>query len=152
MLNQLKILFFIAGAVPTLKDQIEASEISGAKVCFRNALYVDKYETSLETCDGVAGCVPEAYSKLPTAEAAIAARREALLKLRAKLGDVPAPKPLTAKEQAEAAKALKKAEEEAAKAAEQAEKEEAAKALTGNQSSPNARPKPTPSWAPNASA
>ncbi len=88
MNKQLKILFFIADAVPTAHDSFEASQIP-AQVCFRNAAYI---EDASESCDGVAGAVPECYSGFPKASVAIAKYQAELKARSAKLGDVAAPK------------------------------------------------------------
>lgn len=64
------ILFFIATAVPTAEEQAEAMQY-GPNVRFRNAEF-GNHSGALEECDGVAGKVPEAYAKCPTAEDAIA--------------------------------------------------------------------------------
>lgn len=53
-----KILFFIAGPVPTEAEKREASEIVG-NVVFRNAKFAGAEPP--EPCDGVAGCAPENY-------------------------------------------------------------------------------------------
>jgi hypothetical protein len=56
------ILFFVNGMTPTESDAAAASEITGARVVFRNALMVDPDGAeALEECDGVAGAVPERY-------------------------------------------------------------------------------------------
>lgn len=58
--NKKKILFFIAGAVPT-KEESEAADKLGTHM-FRNVRGVYDGE-SLEPCDAVAGCAPESYVK-----------------------------------------------------------------------------------------
>ena len=85
-----KILFFVDGVAPTPEDYEAASKLT-AQVVFRNATVVPP-EGALEECDGVAGAVPEAYAKLPTAEEAVKAHAEKLAKLAKKVGDSPAPK------------------------------------------------------------
>lgn len=66
-----QILFFIAGTMPTAKDEADALML-GPNVSFRNASLIVPAAT-LEKCDGVAGCVPECYAKaFPSAEEAIA--------------------------------------------------------------------------------
>jgi hypothetical protein len=92
MLKQIKILFFIKGVLPTIGDQLMATQYGGAQVCFRNAMYVDG---ASEPCDGVAGCVPECYAKFPTAEQALAKRETELKAAQAKLGEQKAPKATT---------------------------------------------------------
>lgn len=55
-----KILFFIADFVPTKEEREEAEKL-GTKM-FRSARMVVK-TSPIEKCDGVAGCVPDAYLK-----------------------------------------------------------------------------------------
>ena len=52
-----KILFFIKGSCPTDAEREAAKEIEGA--VFRNATFAGSEVP--ESCDGVAGCVPENY-------------------------------------------------------------------------------------------
>lgn len=87
------ILFFIKGPFPSKEDNAAKAAINGAKVVFRNAKAVPTENHALETCDGVAGSVPDIYAKtFPKAETAIAAYNETLKALSQKVGDVPAPK------------------------------------------------------------
>ena len=63
------ILYFILGPVPTAQDIAASIKLSPAQVRFRNAQGVLTGNHSLEPCDGVAGEVPEIYSKAyPAAE------------------------------------------------------------------------------------
>ena len=55
-----KILFFIAGPVPTEAERAEASEIVG-NVVFRNVKFAA--DENPEQCDGVAGLVPDNYKR-----------------------------------------------------------------------------------------
>lgn len=64
------ILFFLKGGIPTAEELAAASKIRG-RVGYRNGSVVNDGEAT-EPCDGVAGTVPKAYKKLPTAEQAIA--------------------------------------------------------------------------------
>lgn len=88
-LKPAKILFFVDGFAPT-PDDIKAAGAINGQVCFRNARAITA-EGSIEECDGVAGKVPPTYSKLPTAEEAVAKREAAIAALAAKVGDSPAP-------------------------------------------------------------
>lgn len=63
-MNKPKILFFIAGSVPTEAERNEASEIVG-NVVFRNASIKCEFP---ESCDGVAGVVPDLYKKVAVVE------------------------------------------------------------------------------------
>lgn len=54
-----KILFFIKGACPTQAEREASEGIEG--VVFRNANFA--VGEPPETCDGVAGCVPENYKR-----------------------------------------------------------------------------------------
>ena len=85
-----KILYFADGVSPTPED-FEAASKMQAQVVFRNARAVPP-EGALEECDGVAGCIPDPYAELPTAEEAIKAHAAKLAKLAKKVGDSPAPK------------------------------------------------------------
>lgn len=88
------ILFFINGAHPTA-DDLEEAESYGPNVRFRNAHHVaaDMNPGAIESCDGVAGTVPKAYQKFPSAEDAItafnAARQAARQKLAANAAGTP---------------------------------------------------------------
>jgi hypothetical protein len=87
-----RILFFISGTLPTEDDFAKASEIKG-NVVFRNASAVPNEEHSLETCDGVAGAVPEIYAKrFATAEEAVNGTTAAFSELTTKVGDEAPPK------------------------------------------------------------
>lgn len=59
-----KILYFIAGAVPTKQDLERADELStkDTRVLFRNASFVTPSD-SIELNDGLAGAVPERYAQ-----------------------------------------------------------------------------------------
>lgn len=88
-----RILFFVAGVMPTEED-FAAAEKLGPNVSFRNASAVPN-DGALEKCDGVAGKVPARYAEaFPTAEEAIA-EYEAEKEARAALleGDKPPAKP-----------------------------------------------------------
>ena len=90
MIPTAKILYFIAGPVPTKKDYEGAKALSG-KVVFRNALAVPNYPHALETCDGVAGAIPPAYAvAYPLAGEAIKAKEKEADRLLA--SDVSPPK------------------------------------------------------------
>ena len=107
-----KILFFIAGALPTKDDYEQASKLK-ATVVFRNASQVPNESHALEKCDGVAGAVPAIYKKaFPTAEKAIEANKAEFKKLTDAIEDAAPPKvgELTEEEKA-------KLEEDKAKAA-----------------------------------
>ena len=58
-----KILYFIAGAVPTKVDLEKADALStkDTRVLFRNASFVTESD-SIEANDGVAGAVPKVYT------------------------------------------------------------------------------------------
>jgi len=56
MLKHPRILYFINGAVPTAKQQAEATRLGG-RVAFRNARFFDGEK---EACDALAGDVPAA--------------------------------------------------------------------------------------------
>lgn len=91
MKNKLaKILYFIIGPLPTLKDE-EAAEKIKANVVFRNAEHVPKLKHAIEICDGVAGAVPEAYKHLPTPSEAIKKKEAEVKKKTDIVGDSPAP-------------------------------------------------------------
>lgn len=63
-----KILFFLAGMVPTPDEKAEAEAI-GKPVAFRNASMIHDGDR-IEPCDMVAGLVPEQYVSIPHAEPA----------------------------------------------------------------------------------
>lgn len=93
-----RILFFIAGPMPSDKDIVAASKLN-ADVVYRNANAVSEESQSLEICDGVAGKVPPIYEKAyPSAKDAIAAKEKEIAALAAKVGDEPAPKVKTEKD------------------------------------------------------
>lgn len=93
MLKLPRILFFINGTVPTDEDLAAASEIK-ANVVFRNATAVPTEEHSLETCDGVAGAVPEIYAnRFPVAGEAVAKADAEFNQLKERVGDDAPPKP-----------------------------------------------------------
>ncbi len=97
-LKRAKILFFIAGCAPSMADFKEANELT-AEVVFRNASAVPSEPHALETCDGVAGCVPEIYAAaFPDADEAIAKKKAELAELSAKVGDNSAPQRKSQKE------------------------------------------------------
>ena len=90
MIPTAKILYFIAGPVPTKKDYEGAKALSG-KVVFRNASAVPNYPHALEACDGVAGAIPPAYEvSYPSAQQAMATKAEEADRLLA--SDVSPPK------------------------------------------------------------
>lgn len=92
-MKPVRILFFIAGVVPTAEEQQAAAELNGAQVVFRNASAVPAEKHSLEICDGVAGEVPDLYAEaFPDAAEAIKKRKEELKALASKVGDSAAPK------------------------------------------------------------
>lgn len=62
-MEKVRILFFIAGMVPT-EDEIKESNKLGF-CAYRNSSNY-KNATSTEQCDFVAGLVPEIYSDFPT--------------------------------------------------------------------------------------
>lgn len=64
-----KILFFIKDSVPTEAERLEASEIVG-NVVFRNASIKSEFP---ETCDAVAGAVPDIYKTTPVVEVDVTA-------------------------------------------------------------------------------
>lgn len=141
-----KILFFIKGVMPSIEAQEVADEY-GPNVAFRNAHFV-KDSGSLEACDGVAGEVPEAYKKLPSAEEACAAfekaRKESGEKAR-KNAEKRAEEKAKAEEEAKA-----KAEEEAKAKAEAEEKAKEAKANPKPQTANTAKANKPADWKPNA--
>lgn len=61
-----KVIWFIDGPVPSVKDHEIVDRMSShrVQVVFRNAQQVGPKE-SLEECDAVGGCVPSAYSAKP---------------------------------------------------------------------------------------
>ncbi len=59
-----KILYFIKGPVPSEKETAEAKLLGAV---FRNASATGPSD-SVETCDAVAGAVPEAYAGYPKAD------------------------------------------------------------------------------------
>lgn len=65
MLRFPRVIYFIAGSVPTDAERKEASAL-GANVVFRNASLIAP-ENSLEDCAGVAGAVPASYKEKPDA-------------------------------------------------------------------------------------
>jgi hypothetical protein len=71
-----KILFFVKDSVPTGEEQLEALKY-GFNVCLRHA-NIASTESKTETCDGVAGAVPENYIGLPSADIALHNFSEAL--------------------------------------------------------------------------
>lgn len=83
-IKQPKILFFIDGPVPSEVEKLDAFDL-GVPVQFRNAQHVFKVE---EEADGVAGVIPKAYAKHPTAEDALKAYKAEVKKARAKLAEV----------------------------------------------------------------
>lgn len=66
-----RILFFIAGPMPTLEDQLAAEQLAPCRVSFRNA-QLDDAGYATEKCDGWYGdATPKRYKKTyPTAEVA----------------------------------------------------------------------------------
>lgn len=62
-----KILYFINGPVPTEKERLEAESMGAI---FRNARA--NSGDYVETCDAVAGSVPDAYKEIPVAIASAA--------------------------------------------------------------------------------
>lgn len=132
-----RILFFIRGPVPSLEQQLEAEDLSPARVSFRNADLV-LAEGALEVCDGVTGEVPARYKKAyPTAKKALegfAEARKAAYEKLAKDADtskktgLDATAAVAAKKAEDADKAKAKADEVAAKAKEDADKKAAAAA------------------------
>lgn len=70
-----RILFFIAGPVPTAEEYEAAARING-NVSFRNASVIGPGDRT-EECDGVAGTVPDVYKKFPSADEATAAKVKA---------------------------------------------------------------------------
>lgn len=56
-----KILYFISGPVPTKEQEAEAASLGAL---FRNAAIADK-TGFVESCDAVAGDVPERYGRFP---------------------------------------------------------------------------------------
>lgn len=87
-----RILFFVDGPTPSLRDLAVAAAI-GANVVFRNAQAVPGDAHSLEICDGVAGeVIPPLYAEAyPTAEDAVENYKAYLAELSAKVGDEAAP-------------------------------------------------------------
>jgi hypothetical protein len=76
-----RILFFLAGAVPTADEMEEIWEL-GNNVAHRNGS-IHSGGSAPEQCDGVAGCVPKEYRKFPDgAKALREARDETIRKLR----------------------------------------------------------------------
>lgn len=89
-MKALKILFFIKGPAPSPEQRQEALSING-NVCFRNAAVIRDGDY-VEPCDGVAGEVPKAYKKLPSAKEAMDARAKKIEELSKAIGDSKAPK------------------------------------------------------------
>lgn len=84
-----RILFFIAGAVPTDEEYDGAADLK-ANVAFRNAQHIPA-EGALEACDGVAGLVPERYAKaFPDAAEAIKKKDAERKAAQKNTGDRPA--------------------------------------------------------------
>lgn len=83
-MKQPKILFFLAGPVPSDAERLAAFDL-GVPVSFRNALHVTRID---EDCDGVAGSIPEAYADYATAEQALKAYKAEVKAARAKLAEV----------------------------------------------------------------
>lgn len=85
-----KVLFFVAGNMPTQEDFEAAADLK-ATVSFRNASAIlpDGY---VEVCDGVAGEVPESYAHLPTAAEAIKTATAKFKAMAQKTGDTAPPK------------------------------------------------------------
>ena len=82
-----KILFFTASHTPTAAETYDAAML-GVAVEFRNSMFVYGAE---ETCDGVAGSVPECYSKHPSAEDAIKEFKQRAKASRDAIADVGIP-------------------------------------------------------------
>jgi hypothetical protein len=84
-MKQPKILFFTAGAMPTIQDRTEAADIG--VVHFRNARKINPDER-IEECDGVAGpAIPPQYrNAYPNADNAIKNHRAALKELAKQVG------------------------------------------------------------------
>lgn len=62
-----KLLFFIAGTVPTVAEQAQIDALNalttpGYSVGVRSALHNSTYTPNLEACDFVAGTIPTAYN------------------------------------------------------------------------------------------
>jgi len=57
-----KIIIFIADSVPSDEERIE---VEGAKVCYRNAKFIDSESLAIESCDYVKGLIPSSYAHLP---------------------------------------------------------------------------------------
>jgi hypothetical protein len=108
-----KILFFIAGALPTKEDYETAAKYgNNANVVFRNASQVSDEPHALEMCDGVTGAVPKLYAeKFPTAEKAIEAKKKEFKKLTDSIEDAKPPKPAELSDAEKAELERKKAEE-----------------------------------------
>ncbi len=89
-----KILFFIAGVLPTKEDYEAAQKLgNSSSVVFRNASQVPKERHALENCDGVAGAVPECYAKtFPSAKEAIETNKKEFKKLTDSISDEKPPK------------------------------------------------------------
>jgi hypothetical protein len=57
-----KVLYFVDGVLPP-ENLIEKALNSPKNICFRNAQFHSD-EHSLEECDSVGGCFPDAYKEL----------------------------------------------------------------------------------------
>ena len=85
-----RILFFIAGGIPT-EAELEEARAIGSPVAFRNVQFV-KSDSSVESCDGVAGAIPERYKDFTSANTAATSFAESAKKITSVVGDVEAPK------------------------------------------------------------
>lgn len=89
-----KVLYFVSGPVPSAEQYQEAQALK-ANVVFRNAQAVPAERHALETCDGVAGEVPEQYADaFDTAKVAISKKDRYFKELAAKVGDEAPPQEL----------------------------------------------------------
>lgn len=139
-----RILYFIAGALPTLEDQIAADDLSPARVAFRNALHVTN-DGALELADGWHGdATPQRYRDAypPAADAvkAYVAARQAAYDARKAEHEASQKAGLDAT----AAQAKAEADTKAATAKKAAEEEAKAKADA------EAKAKAAAAWKPNA--
>ena len=62
-----KVIFFIADVVPTVDEAAELAQLQSGQfdVFVRNASAAMNFGPRLETCDFVAGSVPDSYSESP---------------------------------------------------------------------------------------
>lgn len=92
-----KILYFISGPVPTKEQEAEAAALGAL---FRNAAIADK-TGFVESCDAVAGDVPERYVRFPVVGGEAQQDQPSVLPVTPPAVDIPAQPEVTAEEAVE---------------------------------------------------